>query len=229
MSFITRRSFLLKVGVGLVAFIPATRALWKVADPLSAQPAIRTDHPSPPASHAPPSNQVDPRYASGNVLEVAPTALRIQTPYAGQRMLYLSESTLLWDDEWVKDLPVEVGEKVVAWGQPLGDGALATEKMWVNPENIMGPIRNIRGSFPSQTFELNDRRKGWMAVALNAKTQVSDIRGKKQDPAPGQEPAVYQVQPFDQIAVEFRDEQHLQVVGWRKNGSVQAVTLYLDS
>lgn len=110
------------------------------------------------------------------------------------------------------DIPVEVGDRVLALGVRRPDGSLDVEKLWVNPVNLMGPIEAVSREGAGWRLRVKDRYLGSVEVRVDPRTEIGTGPGL--------------VAPLAQRPVQWSVGQHIQVVGRRlRDGTVLAATL----
>lgn len=225
MSRMARRSFILRVLVGLFAFVPAARELIALTRQTSAGAGPdRTPPPGPTGPPPPESSTVDPRFASGTAVAVHPNEILVRTSYAGDMSLKLSSETQIWEGLWVKDIPVEVGDRITAWGRRLEDGSLVTEKLWINAVNLRGTVREGVNYAAPIRLRVEDPRQGEMRVIVASQTGVVDFRGASR--VFGEE--VSKV-PLGNRTLALQENHAVQVIGRRTvDGTVLATSLYIE-
>lgn len=191
---ITRRD-LFKFAAGFVAFIPAGRALVD-----SSPPELYSD--------------IVEEYEDGEVVHVTPKRLVIQTIY-GKVTLHLSSKTEVWENRFVREIPIQSGDRVIAWGKRRKDGSRDVERIWINLANLQGQITSPRALPEGSEFEQHDLRDGRTKVRIDPRTLIAVADTPKQ--------------PLKERHVEFAESQFLQVIGRRLNdGTVLATDVYAD-
>lgn len=227
MQSMSRRKVLktaLKIGAGMVAFVPAMKSLTTDVRARGAAPAeVGASPPSnpPPGVAAPPSPPatVSPRhiienYAGGVVLSVTGSTITLRTDSgsrAAQIELHLSSSTRIWEGSWGSSLPIEGGDHIDAWGTPQGTNVLAVEKMWVNIVNLMGTVESVKQAPGGLQVQHQDSRTGTHSVVIDHRTIVD----RQESPE-----VTYS------SAIVLHPGQFLQIIGLRlKGGTVRATRL----
>lgn len=202
MKRISRRQFI-KVLVGLFAFIPTIKVLADLNDEEQLDLKL-TDE--PPLPHPPPDavSVAIENYSSGNAIELSAEKILIQT-FEGDVMLHISPKTEVWEGLWVKEIPIEIGSHIIAWGERQGDGSLLVEKMWVDIVNLLGSILDITEDQDSLQIVIDEKRSGSeIKVVVNERFATSeDGQHKVQF---GSEPIViYKGQIVQVIGRRFED------------------------
>lgn len=200
MRIFSRRA-LLKMGVGLVAFVPAIRAL--ASSPSSSEKA------------APPIEQrVIEQYVTGPVTAIGQDWLRIKSAWSGDVVLHISQETELWKGDTSRRIPVEIGDWVKAWGPRRADGSHDVEKMWVNIINLQGIASQVEKGEKTAKFHHKDGRLGTHVVTADEQTFVVPH---------GEKETTYN------RAIDIRDGQFVQVIGLElKDKTVRATRIFLD-
>lgn len=197
MTPVSRRSFL-KLGAGLVAFIPAARAL--AAVPGRARSAT-TGQPAPRVE----------KYVGGWVTGVQAGQIKLRS-YDGDYVLQLSDSSQIWKGAWDRSASVEAGDRIDAWGTRQAGGRFDVERMWVNIVNLFGPVSNPRQATDGLHFTLRDRFRGSLSVLVDEHTTVVSAAGEHSY-VPGQ--------------LHFTAGQSPQIIGLLlKDGSVRATRVF---
>lgn len=228
MFLLPRRSFLSKVGLGLVAFIPAAKVLMGKAEARTARPTDSTGPISASTAGAPPSStqppnpappptkpQVEQRFSQGIALSVSTSQIAINSLNRGNETIHLGAQTDLWEGRWVKDLPTSQGDTVTAWGQRRSDGSLDAEKLWVNIKNVIGSVVSAASGAAPQTFAVNGQRQGSVSVKLDPRTLVAHRGSPKA--------------ALGTAAIQLSAGESIQVIGRELNGIVLATDMYIDS
>lgn len=228
MQALSRRAVLktgLKIGAGLVAFVPVMRSLatdTRAAGSQATQPSPSSAI-SPPTGISPPPPPpatVTPRhiiqnYAGGNVVTVGENVITLKASPGSSRdtvELHLSASTQIWKGEWNPNAAIEVGDHVDAWGQPEGTNVLDVEKMWVNIVNLMGTISSIKQVQGGLLVQHQDSRTGAHTVIIDQRTIV-DSQGSLEI-------------TYSNASVALHVGQLLQIIGLRlKDGTIRATRL----
>lgn len=214
----SRRAFLKKMALGLVAFVPAVRALasdrgnQQPAGLFQPEPTQSLDTSSPPPPPPPPGTSlIVDKYATGEVTEVSRDRILLKTSYGGNVVLRLLPETAVWKGEWNGSLPIEVGDQIKAWGEPRTGGTFDVEKMWVNIVNLRGTISNIERESGGLRLRHHDACQGLFLVKIDQRTLVNrDGRAVT----------------FGSSPIDLREGRHLQIVGLKlKDGSVLATRL----
>jgi hypothetical protein len=223
MQTVSRRTVLktpIKIGAGLVAFVPAMKSLTsgaratvsQAAPSISPPPGI-TAPPPPPVTPTP--RQVIDNYAGGIATAVSGGQITLSAdPGSRSASLYLrlSTSTQIWEGDWNPGLPIEIGDHIDAWGNPRGQDVLDVEKMWVNIVNLMGTISDIRQVQGGLQLQHQDSRMGAHTVLVDQRTLVNR-----------------QANPeitYSAAAVSLDVGQFLQVIGLKlKDGTIKATRL----
>lgn len=154
MAQIMRRPFLVagvRVAAGLVAFVPAARAL--------------------AAAPTPVRGRREPRYVRGNVLKATAGQVQLLSPW-GQVTLLLSPTSQIWKGAWDRAAPIAIADEIKAWGQPQADATFAVERMWVNIVNLIGPISGATPIAGGVRVQQQDRHTGLHTVTIDARTMV---------------------------------------------------------
>lgn len=145
-----------------------------------------------------------PGYVSGRVVSIAPDHIVVNTADKGDVEPNPSFYRI-WDDLWVKDIPIEVGDEITAADTPTGGPVL-----YVNIVNLIGTISNVRREGDILLFDMEydvrySGERGFDTIEVDGRARVS-----------GTEP---------------REGQKGQVAGRRlKDGTVLGVTVfYFDS
>lgn len=141
-------TFWRKVASGLVAFIPAARAL---------------------AADLPP---VMTRWVGGHVVRVEPEMLVITTQTAVSHTLTLTPASRIWHGLWLQAIAIEPGDHIAAWVTPQPDGAQQVDELWVNWMALQGQLRLVRPAESETRLELQDDNKVWQ-VRVVAQTAVA--------------------------------------------------------
>lgn len=201
MKTISRRS-ILKGLMAFAAFIPAAHVLASNRSGSAAQ-VDPTTRPTPPTPPPPGASMLIEEYASGPAVAVDTDKLVIKTYDRGDVTLHLSSRTEVWENLYVKDIPIEVGDRITAWGPRRADGSHDVEKLWVNLVNLRGTMSNIKRGTSDLQFTLRDTRRGMFSIIIQ--------------------------QQASRVGNGPRENQPCQVVGRKlKDGSVLAVTVYFD-
>ncbi|MGI5837583.1 MAG: hypothetical protein ACOX87_13985, partial [Chloroflexota bacterium] len=165
--------------------------------------ATSTPCPSPAARSSGAPDLV-PGYVSGRVISMAPDHIVVNTADKGDVVLYPAYYKI-WDDLWVKDIPIELGDEITAADTPTGGPVL-----YVNIVNLIGTISNVRreGDILLFDMEYNVRYRGERGSA------TIEVEGRARVSGTGP-----------------REGQGGQVVGRRlKDGNVLGITVfYIDS
>jgi len=214
------RRWFLRVLSALVAFVPvawflARRAQSENARSVDSPPAPHPTPPPPPPPSPPPGTSLrNENFRSGVVTSLGPDTIVLKNREV-EAVLHLSPATRVWEGFWVKDMPVEIGDWVDAWGEPQADGSLVVADYVINLVNIYGPIFDIEQGTGAYRFQLLDRRGKSYAVVVEPRTEVS-ASGRARSPL-GDSP------------LDLYEGQHIQVVGRRlKDGTILAVHLLLN-
>ncbi len=210
MSIVSRRT-VAKVGLSLVAFVPAARALAAGGgSPSSAgrMPIRSTANLPPPPP--PGTSLVIDKFVSGNVVALSLPQIRIRTEAPGDVLLYLSATTDVWEGRFVRTIPIEIGDRLTVWGTPRnGAKAFDVEKLWINIVNLIGPISRIQPEGQGLRFSQRDRHMGATAVRIDPRTLIAGSAGLRE--------------PYSSRPIALREAQVIQVIGRRlKDGSVLA-------
>lgn len=219
------RRFLLKVGAGLLAFVPAAKAL---ADPdqprkvflpfvTSAGSADTLSAPPPP----PPdwdSDAIIENYIEGTVVGVTQSHILVDDRERGLMTLNVSPATSIWKGGWDSRFSIKAGDHIDAWGQPQADGrTVDLEKVWANLVDVKGLLGNFVRGASSSSLHCNDRHGEMFQVLLDDKTE---ILFPSDDPSSKANVSSVQI-----------DRDYLgQVVGLRLgDGSILATRVFLDA
>lgn len=198
MAAISRRTFL-KIGAGLVAFIPAARALARHRGRASAQATGR------------PAGRV-PNYVGGTVLGVRPNQIQLRS-ISGTYILRLSASSQIWKGSWNAGATIDVGDRIDAQGTPQAGDYFDVERMWVNIVNLIGPVSNLREDADTLQLTQRDRFRGQMAVTIDRQTAITSKSGERLY-VPGQ--------------LTLAQGETTQIIGVRqKDGSVRATRIFV--
>ncbi len=181
------------------AATPATSAT--ASEARSGGQATATPCPSPPP-RTPDDSMYS--YVSGRVVLIAPDHIVVQTADKGDVVLYPAYYKV-WNDLWVKDIPIEIGDEITAADTPTGGPVL-----YVNIVNLIGTISNVRREGDLLLFEME------YEVRYTGKRSSNTIKVEQRASVSGSGP---------------REGQGGQVVGRRlKDGTVLGVTVfYFDS
>ena len=171
MNPISRRTFV-KLGVGLVAFVPAARALAAIPDTPSVGAGTRT------------GRRRAEKYLGGWVIGVAPGQLKVRA-YDGQYVAQISKDSEIWKGDWDKNATIEAGDRIEARGTRRDGWYFDVERMWVNIVNLIGPVSNIRETTEHLQLTQQDRFRGPLSVAVDRRTLIVSS-GQEQLYAPGQ-------------------------------------------
>jgi hypothetical protein len=183
--------FGLKTAVGLVAFVPASRAL--------ALGGVVASAASAPA----PAWEVIQNYVGGRVVSFANEQLELDT-YAGRRTVTLTRLTATWKGAWGVLNAIAPGDDVKVWGTPQGSNFVA-EKIWVNIVNRVGTYTVVsRSAAAVRVSHLDPRTDRQRDVELGPQTIV--IRS-------GQEGV------FDPVVDRVSDAGFMQVIGLERTGA----------
>lgn len=97
------------------------------------------------ASVPPPSNPLVPlrNIVIGDVVDVGETSIVIATEQ-GQVTAFIGPETRYWKGEWDSQLPIEVGDSIVGYGEPNEEGtSFEMEQLEVNVANVRGPVTSV--------------------------------------------------------------------------------------
>ncbi|MGH2459203.1 MAG: hypothetical protein ACRDIY_10085 [Chloroflexota bacterium] len=164
MSLASRRTFV-KILAGLLAFVPASRAL-----------AAGVNTPLPRTGNQP-APRVE-KYLGGWVTGVAPGRVKVRS-YDGEYILRLAANSQLWKGAWNSNSTVEVGDRVEAWGTRQVGGFFDVERMWVNIVNLIGPVSNIHETANQMQLSQRDRFRGLLSVTIDPQTIVVSNRTQR--------------------------------------------------
>ncbi len=196
------RRILLKVGAGLVAFVPAARLLAAGPNERTPAPASPAQGPKPIANHV-----------GGTVEKIAPNLLAVKA-YNGTFTLRLSTTSEVWKGKYDRNAIIDVGDRVEAWGQPQPGNNLDVERMWVNIVNLVGPISNIADNASTVALTCRDRHRGSLKVTIDQETLI---------------PNGTQEVRYTQGVLSLQEGKQLQIIGLKlKDGSVRATRVFPD-
>lgn len=168
----------------------------------------------PPPPPPPGTSLVVESFATGHAVQVGPDVILIETSERGKVALHLSPTTDIWESRWVKSIPIEVGDHIMAWGARRTDRAHDVEKLWVNLVNLQGTVSNVKKEMAGLTFHHHDSRQGAHIVKIDQRTLVA-LRDS---------PKV----TFASRPVDLAEGQFSQVIGRKvKDDSVLATDVYL--
>lgn len=170
MNLSSRRTFV-KIAIGLLAFVPAARALATGVD----------SPPSPAGSQS--AGRVE-KYLGGSVTGVAPGQVKLRS-YDGEYVLRLTAGSQIWKGAWGNNAIIEVGDRIEAWGTRQDGGFFDVERMWVNIVNLIGPVSNIHEATDHLQLTQRDRFRGPLSVLIDSETLVVS-NGAQQPYTPGQ-------------------------------------------
>ena len=134
---------------------------------------------------------------SGRVVSVAPDQIVVMT--ADQRCVAIPLSLYeIWDNLWVREIPIEVGDDVTE-----ADPGHGTPRLCVNIVNLQGTVSNMRQEADAMLFDV--RSEG-------PRNRVNSVR----------------VEPRARVSGSgARESQSVRVIGRRlKGGSVLATTVF---
>jgi len=196
------RRILLKVGAGLVAFVPAARLLAAGPNEHTPAPASPAEGPKPIVNHV-----------GGTVEKIAPNLLAVKA-YNGTFTLRLSGTSEVWKGKYDRNAIIDVGDRVEAWGQPQPGNNLDVERMWVNIVNLVGPISNVADNASTVALTCRDRHRGSLKVTIDQETLISN--------------GTQEVR-YTQGALSLQEGKQLQIIGLKlKDGSVRATRVFPD-
>lgn len=154
-----------------------------------------------PPGATPEVSKVERSSVSGRAVSVAVDQVVVSAPDHGCVALQLS-SYEVWDNLWVKNIPIEVGDDIFASDTPFGP------RLYVNIVNLMGIISNVKREGDLLTFDLE---YGARYGAKGGKDRIN-VDGHARVSGSGP-----------------REGQGGQVVGRRlKDGSVVGVTVFFN-
>ena len=156
--------------------------------------------PPPPLPPPPVGARRVENYVAGPAMSVSLEEIVVAAFERGEVLLRLSPSTQAWDGLWVKDIPIDPGDWIAAWGERQADGSHDVEKLYVNIVNLQGIISNVEDGGDVIWFRHQDARQG----AHEVKVDLRMVR----------------------IHRELQEGGRMQVIGRKlKDGSVVATTL----
>lgn len=201
MSKITRRSFLQRVGSGLIAFVPAASILADVTEGHASGGAQLADS-APEKPDEPPQVVIFENYAEGVIRELDGRHVIVETRRLGDVTLRLTPETKVWKGDYNGTFPMAVGDHVDAWGQPhRGGKVIDVEKMWLNIVNLRGPIVNVEPVEGGLQLSHIDTRIGEHLIKLDGRTAVMLPEGEEKN--------------FDPHIMHLTKGQGIQVIGLR--------------
>ncbi len=208
MNNVTRRSFLQKVTGGLLAFIPASLALAEInkSSALGMSEAKITDMPQ---------TIIFENYAEGIAKKVNVDSIVVTTTRIGDVKLRLEAKSRIWKGDYLRTRPIEVGDEVIAWGQPYENGKIINvEKIWVNIINVRGSISDIVPTTKGVDLFLNDTRTGKYLIQFDEQTSIMLPGGREET--------------FKGSNLQLKDGQRMQVIGLKlKGGGIQAGRVWI--
>jgi hypothetical protein len=140
-------------------------------------------------------------FVSGPALSVSEDEIVVRVYERGEVALHLTPTTRIWNDLWVKDVPIEEGDWITAWGPRLADGSHDVELLYANIVNLQGVVLEVRHDEDAVRLTHVDARQGQHEIVIYAERALG-------------------------AGVELRDGDRLQVVGRKLgDGSVLATTL----
>lgn len=164
--------------------------------------------PSPPTPGASESKRTPVSgYVSGRAVSVASDHVVVKTASQGDVALNLAPFRI-WDDLWVKEIPIEVGDDITAFDPR--DGRMPV--LYVNIVNLIGTVSNIRREAGILFFDL----RGGPVGAHQDTAYAVKVEQRARVAEPAQEGG-----PWPQ------ENQRSQVIGRRlKDGSILATTVF---
>jgi len=205
--------FALKVAVGMFEFVPAAWQL--IRGNAGPHPGLGQ------ASLAPPDSvEVEEleKYRLGVVLDIRASELLVQVMGKGELRFVLSTEAIVWDDRWVKDIPLRVGDRVLARGSERDETVFEVTQLYVNMVDVVGAVLTDQAVRGSSQVELQDQRGEKHAVILDDRTMVL--------PSPDEELPYGTLVPLAGRVAALDKGQPVHVIGrlWR-DALVLAVTL----
>lgn len=183
--------------------IPAPAATKPAAPPVpsptpSASQASPTVTCQEDSARTPASSRLERSLVSGRVVSVAPDQIVVRTADQGCATLPLSLYEI-WENLWVKDIPIEIGDDVTE-----ADPGHGVPRLYVNIVNLQGVVSNTRQEAGATFFDV------WSEGSRNS---VNSVRVEPQARVSGSGP---------------RENQSVRVIGrGLKDGSVLATTVFL--
>lgn len=208
---IDRRSFL-KVAAGLVAFVPAARALAQ-DNPLRPVIVENVQQFISPEQIAESEKLIASKCGEGDLISVSKESLAIRESNGNTLNLVLNSSSRIWKGGWEDGDPLEAGDKIFAWGERT-EQSLVVEQVYANIVNLQGKYLGTDKSTPSEVVVTHsDFNAGIASVQLNTKTEIIDSETDK-------------LLPIDSL--KLKENQFMQVVGLRlRDGSVRATRAFV--
>jgi hypothetical protein len=218
------RRFFLKVGAGLISFLPAARALANPEQPnriflpvvTSPSSSDMLDVPSPPPLDWNPDAIIE-NYVDGTIVDIQENHILVDASGRGLMTLRTSSATLFWKGGWNSRFPIKVGDHIDAWGQPQADGrTINLEKMWANLVDVKGTVNNFVRGASLASVDFNDRSGDTWHTVLDSNTEILL-------PSDNPEPKA------DVHSVQIEGEYLGQLIGIRQDdGTILATRLFLD-
>ena len=158
------------------------------------------------------------KFRLGIVLEIRPSELLVQGPGKGELRFLLSAATRIWDDSWVKGIPLEVGDSVLARGDPRSELVFEVTQLFVNMVDVLGAVTADQAVRGSSVVDLYDQEGEKYVVRLDDRTMML--------PAPDEGLPFGTLVPLVGRVAQLSNGQPVWVIGRRTaDGSVLAVTL----
>ncbi len=163
------------------------------------------------ASVPPPSRPLVPlqNIVIGDVVDVGEANIVIATE-RGQVTAQLGPDTRYWKGEWDSQLPIEIGDSVVGYGEPDEEGTtFEMEQLEVNVANVRGPVTRVTRT-----------ATGVDIVVAESYTGIPTLIHIGPDTVVGET-------TYEKSSLEIKVEDGFQIIGLRlKDGSILATRIY---
>jgi len=143
------RALLRKVALGLVAFVPAARALTTTVESL-AEKLVR-----------------------GRIVAVLPDSLIVATIDRGEIILQLRPETQIWEGRFVKDIAPAIGEEITGWVRPTLTKMYLAERLWINWATVQGRVTSVCAAGVGLLLECRQPDSRTTLVRVDPQTQIT--------------------------------------------------------
>lgn len=133
---------------------------------ITSKPTLPSSTNSPPGS---------PSLVEGTVLTYDSKTILIKTENK-QVILEISNSTIIWDGIiWIAEIPMEIGDFVIARGTWTSDNSLAVDLLYVNIVNLRGTVSKVLQNQDNASFSITDQNQIEDQVIVSILTKVYEI------------------------------------------------------
>lgn len=224
------RRFFLKIGAGLVAFVPAAKALanpkqkYQVSLPLisfsGASETLNVPQP-PPANWN--SDFIIENYIDGTIVDISQNQIFVDERERGLMTLDISPDTLFWKGAYSRAndsnrFQLKVGDHIEGWGQPqANDHTVNIEKIWSNIVDVKGSMKNLVPSISTASLDFKERQGETYHVLIDELTEIIMPSGMSSSMA-------------NLASTNMEEEYYGQVIGLKQDdGSILATRVFIDA